>query len=71
MRKKSTFYTFLFVLIFIFYKKSFSDDLFKLTIPNENYRSEEQKINEVLNFKNSTQTEVDRFVEYIKKNKLR
>jgi len=44
-------------LIFILCKKSFSDDLFKLTIPNENYRSEEQKINEVLNFKNSGLTE--------------
>ena len=49
VRNKSTFYTFFFVLIFILYKQSFSNDLFKLTIPNENYRSEEQKINEVLN----------------------
>ena len=57
MRNKSTFYTFFFVLIFILYKQSFSNDLFKLTIPNENYRSEEQKINEVLNFKNSGLTE--------------
>jgi hypothetical protein len=57
MINKATFYSFLFFLIFILYKKSFSDDLFKLTIPNENYRSEEQKINEVLNFKNSGLTE--------------
>ena len=57
MRNESTFFTLFFVLIFVPFKQSFSNDLFKLTIPNENYRSEEQKINEVINFKNSGLTE--------------
>ena len=52
MRNESTFFTLFFVLIFVPFKQSFSNDLFKLTIPNENYRSEEQKKNEVINFNN-------------------
>ena len=59
MRNELTFFTLFFVLIFVLFKQSFSNDLFKLTIPNENYRSEEQKINEVKNFKNSGLTEKD------------
>ena len=51
---------FLKIIIFFFFfpvKIGFSETSLKILIPNENYQSEEQKINEVINFEDSGLTE--------------